>query len=77
MRVGNDSDRYKDAAETAFTDEISENNANVGLLFIKDAKEPSLVYDSGNTAVSLSPLMCQEEQWMKKIALCKLGRLIL
>ena len=54
-------DRYRDAAEAAFTDEISDNRGGIGLLFIKDAKEPSLVYNNGNTAVSLSPLICQVE----------------
>ena len=60
VRAGEDSDRYVAAAKTAFTEEIKENKGDIGLLFIKDDSEPALVYNGGNTAVSLTPMVCSD-----------------
>ena len=60
VRAGKDGDRYLAAAKTAFTEEIKENKGDIGLLFIKDESEPALVYNGGNTAVSLTPMLCPD-----------------
>lgn len=58
-RAGDDPERYLTAARTAFTDEILSDPGNTGLLFLMGETEPSLVYDVGNLAVSLAPLICE------------------
>ena len=58
-RAGEEPERYLTAARTAFTDEILSDPGRTGLLFVMGETEPSLVYDVGNLAISLAPLICE------------------
>ena len=58
VRAGLDVERFQTAARTAFIDEMTDSPGDIGLLFVAGETEPELVINGGNTAVSLSPLVC-------------------